>query len=348
MSALSSRAPSKTLADHGDFLILVRSSAEYCGILPALVLKDYWVTRALRAIAGDPDLQRRVLFKGGTSLSKGWRLIDRFSEDVDLLLTGPDFGPPPDRSADRKSLLKHVQARVQADTPLRLPEQQSISRAEWNEVYIRTNHHSRLRYALPQIPGVPGSNARGDAVVLESGFRGHPYPNERRSLGSMIAEYLHTRSDVVATLADYNEDLASFEMDLLRPERTFAEKLMALDGNMRRGVEGAKDLPTRHYYDVAQLYEKHAGVRACVSSGEIQALVRDVAEVSNLHFGANIDVERFDLRASSALNVSAEQAAILMPRYASSSEKPLYYRGQPPFEDILRIVAEIREALPSP
>jgi predicted nucleotidyltransferase component of viral defense system len=90
---LRSGAPSSRLADDADFLDIVRAAAEYHGVIPSLALKDYWVTRVLRAIAGDAELQGRVLFKGGTSLSKGWGLIERFSEDVDLLLTGPGYGP---------------------------------------------------------------------------------------------------------------------------------------------------------------------------------------------------------------------------------------------------------------
>lgn len=94
-------ADSLNLSDSQEFEAAVRAAAEYHGILPELVRKDYWVTRVLRAIAGDGAHQGMVLFKGGTSLSKGWRLIERFSEDVDLLLTGPNFGPVPERVNDR-------------------------------------------------------------------------------------------------------------------------------------------------------------------------------------------------------------------------------------------------------
>ena len=76
----------RALADAPEFEDAVRASAEHHGILPELVRKDYWVRRVLRGLASDPAHARRVLFKGGTSLSKGWRLVDRFSEDIDLLL----------------------------------------------------------------------------------------------------------------------------------------------------------------------------------------------------------------------------------------------------------------------
>lgn len=66
-----------------DFNDLVRATADDIGLPPAAVEKDYYVVRALRAL--QDELAGRFLFKGGTSLSKGWGLIDRFSEDIDLL-----------------------------------------------------------------------------------------------------------------------------------------------------------------------------------------------------------------------------------------------------------------------
>lgn len=70
------------LSDAPEFEDAIRSAAIHHGILPDLVRKDYWVTRVLQALATDLDHEGRVLFRGGTSLSKGWQLIDRISEDV--------------------------------------------------------------------------------------------------------------------------------------------------------------------------------------------------------------------------------------------------------------------------
>ena len=55
------------------------------GLPPAAIVKDWWVTLALKAIFLLP-FSEHIIFKGGTSLSKGWKLIERFSEDIDLVL----------------------------------------------------------------------------------------------------------------------------------------------------------------------------------------------------------------------------------------------------------------------
>ena len=75
------------LFQHADFEQAMLRAAEHFrdrGLRPAIIEKDYYVTEALRIIAiTAPD---KIIFKGGTSLAKGWNLIQRFSEDIDIFL----------------------------------------------------------------------------------------------------------------------------------------------------------------------------------------------------------------------------------------------------------------------
>jgi hypothetical protein len=70
--------------DSAEFAPTIDAAAAQLGIGPAAVEKDYWVSEALRALAG--GYGDDFVFKGGTSLSKGHRLIGRFSEDIDVLV----------------------------------------------------------------------------------------------------------------------------------------------------------------------------------------------------------------------------------------------------------------------
>jgi predicted nucleotidyltransferase component of viral defense system len=72
------------LFEHRDFEQAILQAAEHFraqGLRPAIIEKDYYVTEALRVIASSAG--DKVIFKGGTSLLKGWNLIQRFSEDID-------------------------------------------------------------------------------------------------------------------------------------------------------------------------------------------------------------------------------------------------------------------------
>lgn len=307
-------------------------------------MKDYWVTRVLRAVAGDPAFAGRLLFKGGTSLSKGWHLIDRFSEDIDLLLTGSDFGPMPGSRGARERQFKEVRARIETDTPLRLPDQATLSREAWRFYYLRSEKHCNLRYPLPGRPVTPrGPSA--DWLLVEAGYRGGVRPHARRTLSSLVAEFVATQTAARAELAAYAADLAAFEMDLLKPERTFVEKLLALHVNMVHGVEGARLVRVRHYYDIAQLFARSEDVRASIASGEFRDLLREAIIVSNTHWGTAIDPETLVLRASPALSPTTDQGRILAAQYESPAERALYYREWLPFTEIVRQLSRIREAL---
>ena len=83
------------LFEHPDFEQAILQAAEHFrdrGLRPAIIEKDYYVTETLRIVATTQGDQ--VIFKGGTSLSKGWNLIQRFSEDVDLFLDPIAFAGP--------------------------------------------------------------------------------------------------------------------------------------------------------------------------------------------------------------------------------------------------------------
>ncbi|MDX2201027.1 MAG: nucleotidyl transferase AbiEii/AbiGii toxin family protein [Phycisphaerae bacterium] len=71
---------------------LFATAAANRGLNPAIVEKDFWVCWMLRSMFTDEDMKRRVVFKGGTSLSKVFGLIERFSEDIDLVLDWRLFG----------------------------------------------------------------------------------------------------------------------------------------------------------------------------------------------------------------------------------------------------------------
>ncbi len=328
------------LNDHPDFPALVRIVAERLQLLPVLVLKDYWATRVLRAIAADAPLRGQAIFKGGTSLSKGWKVIDRFSEDVDLLLTGPQYGDVPAGGGARERLLKRVRLVVESATPLRLPSQENIAPGEFPFYYFRGPYHSHLRYPIPAAQG-----ERLDAfntVLIEMGFRGGSHPHVSLPLNSLIADHLaeFPLADPSA-LEGYEEDLAPFAMELLDPSRTLVEKLLAI--HVALVTNDLDRFSPRHLYDVAQLFEKLPAVESFVRGSELPALLRAAIDVSNRFYDAELDPEAFDLRRSPVFALSDAQAGRLRARF--ESERGLYFGHPPTFDGLLASLARLRGAL---
>jgi hypothetical protein len=215
-----------------DLAALIAPAATQLGLSEELVEKDFWVTEILRALQAPPE-GVSVIFKGGTSLSKGFQLIQRMSEDVDILLHGELSG------AQRKRALRETTDGVSKH--IGLPA--ILERDEKDRKLV-----SRFTYGERSMEiGTPG-------VLLELGFRGYPQPSRTVSMISYLAEYVATRQD--RDEIRYQE-LATVTLHLLAPERTLLEKIFALHcvaTNFPDTTEQVRSL-ARYYYDVKFLLD---------------------------------------------------------------------------------------------
>lgn len=327
-----------TLDTHPDFDELISVTAQRIGILPIFVRKDYWVTRILRAISNDPQLRSQVIFKGGTSLSKGWLLIDRFSEDIDLLTTGSNFSDLPEKKTCEQ-IFKAIKKRIEHETPLQLPDLHSKTPDEKTFLYARFSYHCNIRYPLPDTPIHKGSPF-SDYVFLEMGFRGGKHPHLTVSLNSFIGEtILALGQSQLLTLAPYKSDFLPFELELLDPTRTFVEKLLAIHCALAKGIHTVR---TRHYYDIASIFTKSKTVRDALQTNEFPNLVKDAIEITIRYFDESLD-PHLKLNDSPALNLAPAQIKALETQYAN--EEQYYFQGQPPFKELMDTIAEIRQIL---
>ncbi|HEX4082272.1 MAG TPA: nucleotidyl transferase AbiEii/AbiGii toxin family protein [Acidimicrobiales bacterium] len=232
--------------------------------------KDYWVTEVLRTLA----VRHRpsVLFKGGTSLSKGWRIIRRFSEDVDLLLTSQP-GPATDVLLD-----EIIAAAV------------SVCDKGAN-VITRVDGLARVvEIPYPELSNTPRSPGLRRTILLEPGVRGGPRPHAPVEIAPFVAEGLP-----VDAIGDY-EDLQPFVIEALHPARTMVEKLFAVDGLAKalrrdpdRRVVGTE---ARHFYDLYCLADpdRHPALDLLADQGVYVELIADCEAVSARWFTERANV----------------------------------------------------------
>lgn len=232
------------LRDHPDDLdALVTQTASAGGLPAAYVEKDFWVTEVLRAAALDrtvtmPDGSTSpvmFLFKGGTSLSRVFGIVDRFSEDVDLLAVFPE-GPSLNA---RHKVLKQVDTDV--TTHLGLPKADVSAGASTTGVKRYTTYH---------YPTTRSGDGLKEGVLLELGSRGGTYPAALHGYRSMVAEYAITQ---LGETEDTWEEFASFEVNVLAPERTLLEKIAAVHDAAVRGDTAILLKHGRHFYDIDRL-----------------------------------------------------------------------------------------------
>lgn len=222
-------------------------AANASGRPPHLLEKDVWVVWSLRHLFTTPYAPH-LIFKGGTSLSKAYGAIQRFSEDVDLTydiraiasdLIGDAGTPLPASKSQEKKWSKEIRTRltewVMAEVVPLLQqdlEQHGLpanARAEGDKVYIE--------YA----PLVSGTGYVPPAVMLEFGAQSTGEPCELRSV----------RCDAVAHLrgVEFPEAMPQ----VMRAERTFWEKATAIHVFCAQGVFRGGDRFARHWHDVTRL-----------------------------------------------------------------------------------------------
>ncbi len=224
------------LHEAAEFQDALLATAQDLDLDERFVEKDYYLTEVLRVVVGThPD---RAILKGGTSLTKGWQLIDRFSEDIDLFVDPEAWTPPLGKNGvDRE--LKCLRDAIAAHPAL------SYVEGEGNTIGGFGREDSfKYDSLFQELPGLRS------AILLEPGVQSGRQPTEAVQVSSMVGEYLRGHSG-----SDLADDLEPFEMTLLHFRRTFVEKLFIVHGKVERlHTEGhplGRD--ARHYADLYAL-----------------------------------------------------------------------------------------------
>ena len=222
---------------------LVREAATIKKLAPEVVEKDFWVCWTLDRLFGSPAIASKILFKGGTSLSKVFGLIERFSEDVDLILDWREVtkeDPAATRSVSKqddfnKQLLEHAHAYLRNKF---LPEVQRVVAGVCHAVIEDNPEIIKVKYPA----AFPSSYLRPE-IQLEIGPLASWVPNAVYNIRSYAAEALpelFTRHTCT--------------VHAIKAERSFWEKITILHHEAHR--PGGSTQPagySRHYYDVARM-----------------------------------------------------------------------------------------------
>lgn len=251
-------------------LTILANVAQHKGIVDNAVEKDYWVSVVLRTIFS-LHYASAFVFKGGTSLSKGWALIDRFSEDIDLAIDPRFLGftnieTKSQRTKLRKESKKFIDCVLAADIAEKFNEYgmseycsivvPETSVSDLDPVTLFVEYESVLQNKLQYIP---------ERVKLEVSCRSLMEPSERVNIRSMIEEA-------------YPEEEFSwpeFEVPTVIPGRTFLEKVFLLHEEFNRpnGCTHVERI-TRHMYDIVMMMDKPFAAEAMNNTTLYEDIVR--------------------------------------------------------------------------
>lgn len=231
---------------------ILANVAEEKGIDDNAVEKDFWVSMALKAVSSSPS-SKGIVFKGGTSLSKGWGLIERFSEDCDLAIdrTVLGFGKEltkKQRTSLRKEAKKFVDNILVSEVGTYLNEFGLSGHFSINNPPVKESDKDPTEFFIEYKSILPEKNSYiSERVKVEMSCRSLTEPFEILKMRSMIED----------AYPDEPFTQPKFDVPTVLPGKTFLEKIFLLHEEFNRPRGGIKmDRLTRHLYDIEKMMDK--------------------------------------------------------------------------------------------
>jgi hypothetical protein len=217
--------------DKGEKIAIFTEIATQMGMKPFAVEKDWWVSRTLEIIFQMP-IAKHLVFKGGTSLSKAWKLINRFSEDIDLAIDRDFFGFTGDLGKNQRDKLRKTAGAYTTGTFFEELKQAFEDKGftELNFVVIEakdSDQDPRILEIFYANVIEPDTEYILPRVQIEVSCRSLREPFTVRSFGALVDEF-YEGTEFVESL---------FEVPTVNAERTFLEKLFLLHEEFHRPQE---------------------------------------------------------------------------------------------------------------
>ncbi len=314
---------------------LFQETATRRGMSPAIVEKDFWVCWVLKKIFSAPSLRKHVVFKGGTSLSKVFGLIDRFSEDIDLIL---DW-----------RLLGYGLGNLDPYENLSSNTQQDRFNREFNEKaakYIADTLCPQLPELLASCPSVRVSIDPDDGqlvhIAYPAAFSEKSLRPEIRLEVGPLASFVPSKSHTITPFAAQEFpnvfDSPGCPVVAIAAERTFWEKATLLHQQAHR----ANAIPARyarHYYDMVRLAKSRAKISALADL----LLLEDVVAFKSRFYRCSW--ARYEDAKPGSLRLVPDQIRLKELSADYKEMELMIYGDVPPFEEIIRALRELENEI---
>lgn len=300
------------LHNHPEFPELIRIVARERSLDPALVEKDYWIMHCLHGLQ---QLGLTFELKGGTSLSKGFQIIERFSEDIDIRIEPPEDQDV--KTGRNQNNLAQVRSRqrfydwlaqtIRIDGIEKVERDTAFDDKRFRSAGIRLSYETEVEEMEGLSPG----------VLLEVGFD-DVTPNTAKDISSWLYDY------AVGKGVDITDNRAK-GVACYDPGYTFVEKLQTISTKFRSQQE-TKTSPVafmRHYYDVYSLLRRPE-VQEFIGTAEYQA-----HKTKRFRAGDNPDISQ-----NQAFLLDDPETRRVYAK-AFSDSAVLYYGDKPTFEQVL-------------
>lgn len=303
-------------------------------IHPAAVEKDWWVVQTL-AMIQKLEVAPHIVFKGGTSLSKAWNIIERFSEDIDLSLDKQFLGIDECKTVKQVKKLRSVTRKFINETFI--PElQEKFSNAGYTDVKVELNEEEGKNLEPVQISVYYKSCTEESSytipqVKVEIGSRSLRDPYTNRAFSSMVGEHYPDKP-----FAD-----GSITFPSVNPERTLLEKLFLLHEEFQKPAEEIRvKRLSRHLYDVEKLMNTEFIELALKN----KALYNEIINHRSIY--TKIAAVDYDLHQPKTLNpVPPEMILGDWEKDYKEMQEAMIYGKSIPFEQLIERIKELKQRI---
>lgn len=326
---------------------LFREVANRRGMAPLIIEKDFWVCWTLKHIFGLTEISSHLIFKGGTSLSKVYGIIERFSEDIDLSINRDYLGfggeQDPERAGGSSRTRRQLEALQQACCDNITDELLPALRHSFTQVLdssgndpeqiawqlIQDTDPQNLLFTYPGEKSFSNTKYIRPIVKIELGARSDHWPANYQSIKPYAAEEFPTLFEQ-----------PSCTVKVLEAERTFWEKATILHAEYYRPEDSATaDRISRHYYDLHQLATSPIAEKALNRLDLLDRVVRHKSIFFRLG-RANYEESR---RGNIHLLPSETRLAALRADY--SKMRDMFFGEQPTFEEVLETLKSLEATI---
>ena len=318
-------------------LILFRNTAANCGLSEGIVEKDFWVCWTLDYLFHQSPWTKHLAFKGGTSLSKSFDLIHRFSEDIDLilnwrLLESAQKDPWAQRSKNQQDKLNKA---LNAETEVFLREQfvprlqEDFAQLLVDEFQIEVDEHETqtVNFTYPKLFGE-------DSIL----------PMVRLEIGALAAWTPTTQSEIISYAAQqYGRIFQNPSTSVLTvmPERTFWEKVTILHKEAFRTNGNFPARYSRHYYD---LFCMDASPVKAAAFRNLDLLARVVTFKDRFYPAGNA---HYDLAKPGTMRLLPPEDCLPVLRDDYAHMRNMLFGEIPSFEEIMTCIARLEKEINS-
>lgn len=327
--------------------VYFQQTAEKMDLPGHLIEKDFWVCFTLQTLFSLDNFKNHLIFKGGTSLSKVYKVIERFSEDIDFAVNRDCLGFGGDNAPDaagisgekRKKRLKQLgdacleKIKDELMPSLTTALEETLKRKDWSlDLNENEKHNQQIYFKYPQSSLTPESGYNPPYVRIELTARTDNHPAESATILSYVAEHFESaigKPEVV--------------VNVLKAERTFWEKATILHQFHFQDDPSKIALGfSRHYYDVAQMDSKGFSDSAIK---QIE-LLPEVADHKKTYY--HQAWARYDLaRNHKTLELIPHDQIVSAIRTDYEEMQEMMYGDTPSFDVILERLQELKQRINS-